>query len=218
MENLESESHFFLHRQLIASPETSAEPVQLVFPDNSTTIAYRTESVEKIVGRVSGEQGGTVEPEQASNDTKSLVVFASLSDPEGVQAYAAPYRLACLTLLSAHMVILAGLILAPFMDGEDEGMNHSMSIFELSFWVGWWLVDIFLILGIKRRSSATLAFTNTFQWLAIILAMRINPFHETEREVTAQLFLLCLTGSLLYLSNTLKNAFMPQTFLVKQVD
>ena len=218
MDNLESEGHFFLHRQLIASPETSAEPVQLVFPDNSTTIAYRTDSVEKIVRRVSGEQGGTVEPEQASNDTKSLVVFASLSDPEGVQAYAAPYRVACLTVLSAHMVVLAGRLLVPFMDAEDEGMNHSMSIFELVFWVGWWLVDVLLIVGIKRRSPATLAFVNIFHWLAMIIAMRMNPFHGTEREVTAQLYLLGLTGSLWYLSNTLKNAFMPQTFLVKQVD
>jgi hypothetical protein len=200
--------------QLIASGDGRDEPIQLIYPDRSTTVAYKSDSWTSILNRESST-GINTPREDPLESTARLFVFASLSGPDEIRTEILNYRRVGLGIVGS----LAALSVTNFwLDISSDG-SFVLEFCELIPWV--WIIlfccCVLFILAVGRNS--VYLFTSVSACIpCCFTAVLYNSSWDADWvNVSIRITTLLLSLGLWLVSNKYRNSLTAGAFLVKQV-
>jgi len=192
-----------------------------VFDDNTTTIGYRTDSVDKLLKKYcTGPEVVPLETDDSTVASDSLVVFASLSDDAELVQAAAPLRfqgfIAMCILCSLQ--ILGGVLVVADIAQNPEGS----ALFEAST-VGY-LSSLFLVsvsvlfLGsVRWKSSDGFVVCSAFLIAHLVFQLaQSGIWLGSALTVSTNIGSLLTEGFMIYLSNSLRDVYSAEALMVRR--
>lgn len=188
--------------------------MQLIFDDNTTTIGYKSDSVDRLLKRyISPANPPSIEEENQATSPEPLIVFASKSEDSEIALLVSETRVQSFIIIPVLYTLIAfKWFISTLVDARDV-------VDEIVFWPDLLLVvgGILFLLCLKRKDST--GFTVCWTLLVADILYSFLEFDTLFRSPIAsaiEISIIFSVGFLVYLATIFSDAYSGHTLLVRR--